>query len=541
MPQAASDATDPSRSDLRHSSTSPATDRADLPRDRLGCGRIAEITGQRTHLVLASLVVVGAVVGLWVGVRSDATTPLAPTATLSVDTHHLGTLFPVGAVGLSIEAHELSTDHLSVYHGRLVRLLQLLGPSVLRIGGDSVDLSWWTADNEAPPSWVTSTVTPTDLDALHRLLKATGWRVLLGLDLGHPEPARAADEAREAQRIIGSALLGVEIGNEPEDYDSYKDHLRPAGYDVDAYLTELEAYRQALNATAPGVKLYGPAVSQDSKWLAALGTHAQVFTGLTEHYYATGACPISSSSTDVPQPTAAELLSPSVRDAEDGTLAVLAQARVVTGRPTRIGETNTASCGGGAAVSPVFASALWALDWSLRAASSGVGGLNFHGGLGLCSADSYSPICASSGKSGGVTAAPEYYGLLAARQLEGGQFVKTVLTAPDPGTDLTTWATIAPGGTVRVVIDNLATAGLAQPVLISTPNYSAGAVSIERLAGPTVEARTDVSLGGASVTRSGRWRPKPVQLARLHKAIRVVVPPASAIIVALQQQRVGGR
>ena len=103
-------------------------------------------------------------------------------------------------MGLSTEASELETDHLSAAHDRLVRLMRLLGPSVLRIGGNSVDLSWWDSDGEPPPPWATSTVTPADLATLRGLLTATGWRVLLGVDLGHFEPVRAADEARYARR-----------------------------------------------------------------------------------------------------------------------------------------------------------------------------------------------------------------------------------------------------------------------------------------------------------------------------------------------------
>jgi hypothetical protein len=151
------------------------------------------IRTRRGRRVLAVFVIVSAAVCTWVWARSAASVPLAPTAVLRVDTSRPGDDFEVGAVGLSTEAEELSSGHLSADHPSLVRLMRLLGPAVLRIGGNSVDLSWWTSSGEPPPPWATNTVTPTDLRVLHGLLTATGWRVLLGVDLGHFEPARAAD------------------------------------------------------------------------------------------------------------------------------------------------------------------------------------------------------------------------------------------------------------------------------------------------------------------------------------------------------------
>ena len=124
--------------------------------------------------------------------------------------------------------------------------MRLLGPSVLRVGGNSVDLSWWTSNGEPPPPWATSTVTPADLSALRGLLTATGWRVLLGVNLGHFEPSRAVDEARYAKRILGKSLLGIEIGNEPDDFGK-KPKLRAPTYSVGEYLQEADAYSQALS------------------------------------------------------------------------------------------------------------------------------------------------------------------------------------------------------------------------------------------------------------------------------------------------------
>ncbi len=291
------------------------------------------------RVVLVVLVAVLAVASAWALSRSAATMPMMQTAVLRINTSRPGNKFALGAVGLSTETSELETDRLSATHDRLVRLMRLLGPSVLRIGGNSVDLSWWTSTGEPSPQWAISTITPTDLQGLHRLLIATGWQVLLGVDLGHFEPARAADEARWARKILGASLLGVEIGNAPNDYSGKEDNLRSPNYDVDAYLPEAEAYRQAVSAAAPGVAVYGPSAG-GTEWLAQIGAAARMFSEITQHFYPSKTCPSTSSATVV----AAELLSPEVRQREDEILQMLALASSVAGRPMRIGETNSDSC-----------------------------------------------------------------------------------------------------------------------------------------------------------------------------------------------------
>lgn len=354
--------------------------------------RITEIKMPGVRRAVALLILPLVAIGAWAWTRSYATQNLAPTAVLHVNTNRPGNAFEPGAVGLATETKEFGSGRLSATDIRLVRLMRLLGPSVLRIGGDSVDLSWWTSSSEPAPSWAANVVTPADLFVLHLLLAATGWQVLLGVDLGHFEPTRVADEARYAKLILGNSLLGIEIGNEPNAFAGGKDGLRPPSYDADEYLREAKTYIYAIQKSAPGVATYGPGLTQKTAWLAQVESSASVFTGITQHFYASSTC---LGSPPVVPPTIRGLLSPAERQLENGVLALLVHAGSVAGRPTRIGETNTASCLGSQA-SPLFASALWALDWSLRAVSSGVQGMNFPGGLGLCVPRGENPICASN-------------------------------------------------------------------------------------------------------------------------------------------------
>ncbi len=488
----------------------------------------------RVHHVSAVFLVVGAVAGTWVWARTSATKKAPPTAapaTLSVEAGRPGATFARGAVGLSLEAHELDSGRIASSHSRLVRLMRLLGPSVLRIGGGSVDLAWWTSSGEAAPGWAMSTITPADLANLHGLLKATGWRVLLGVNLGHFEPSRAADEARYARRILGSELAGIEIGNEPNDYAHTPPGLRPATYNLAEYLHEAATYSQVLNAAAPGVALAGPALTKANAWLVEMGTNAHMFNSLTQHYYPIKACgPVARPSGL--KPTAAELLSPAVRLEEDQLLGVLAGAGARVGRSTRIGETNSVACPGNTDASPAFAGALWALDWALRAGSSGAEGVNFHGDLGVCRVYTESPICASSFKAaraGELLPTPEYYGLLAARQLEGGRFIPARLSGGSLS-NMTTWATVSPSGTIKIALDNFSSTGRIQPVSVSASGY---VVFEQTLSASSIEASTHITLGGASVTASDEWRPSRSHALGARRSARVLVSPASAVILTL--------
>jgi hypothetical protein len=411
----------------------------------------------------------------------------------------------------------------------LVRLMRLLGPAVLRIGGNSTDSSWWTSRGETPPAWATSTVTSSDLVALHRFLKVTGWRVQLAVDLGHFEPGRIANEAHMARRILGRGLLALEVGNEPDDFGRAAG-LRGPTYNVQEYLKEAEAYRQAMVNAAPGVPVYGPALSQ-TQWLIQMGSAAGMFSEITQHYYPMSTCP----SANKPPPTVAELLSNEVRQQEDKTLAQATAVTATAGRNLRIDETNAVNCNGSPLVSPTFASALWSLDWSLRAASAGVRGIDFNGNLGVCGFKAPSPICSPSNEAAkhkNLAARPEYYGLLAASRLEGGRFISSNLISPEPLPNLTTWATVSPDGILAIAIDNMSTVGAPQQVSIPTRGYEA---IEEPLTAPSAEARYGVLFGRSYVTGHGSWKSDAIHVS--HKeTINISVGAASAMVITLRPQ-----
>jgi hypothetical protein len=482
------------------------------------------------RVALAMLPIIAAAC-LWAAMRSGASAGQASSVVLRFDTSQPGPQFGSGAVGLSTEARELSSGQLNATHLRLVRLMRQLGPSVLRLGGESVDRSWWTSHGEPAPRWAKSTITPGDLSELHALLRATGWKTLLGVDLGHFEPGRAADEVRNARRILGTTLLGVEIGNEPDAYGDAKERLHPPSYTSTEYLREAESYSRALRSAAPGIAVFGPAVTQGPAWLTQIGARASIFSELTQHFYPINQCPSAPPSN--PSATVSTLLSPELRQREDGEIKILSSAGSVLGRPVRIDETNSVACGAGDYATPGFAGALWALDWVLRVASAGVDGPNFYDTFGTCHPYPENPICAANDNTtaGVVTAQAAYYGLLAARQLEEGRFVSTNLVVSGQQPNITTYATLASDGTLRVAIDNMAVGGSPEKISVPLAGYYA---TEEPLIGKFIDAQNDVTLGGASVTSRGLWRPRPVSLGA-SDPLRMSVPAASAVILVFRR------
>jgi hypothetical protein len=460
---------------------------------------------------------------------------------LTLQLSHFGPRFAPGDIGLSIESDELATQDLDPSHKSLVALMRHLGPAVLRVGGNSLDYSWWTATTDTqPPKWATNIVTPADLYRLRALLTATGWRVILGIDLGHFDPTRAASEARIAQHILGYRLMGFEVGNDPNDFGEPLLNLRPPSYSVSNYLNELGAYIAAIRASTPVIRLYGPDVGTlpSPEWQSAAAGQSTPFAGITQHYYPTkysvtkGLCKATS------VPTGIELLSAPIREQESEVSQNLAAIGRISHREVRISETNdTASCDtdGGPATSPVFASALWSLDWVLRASSAGVSGLNFHGYLGRCGADTFSPICAPESGPGArsqVAARPEYYGLLAAKQLEGGNFIPVHVSNSPFSSYMTAYATIHPHHTIILALDDLSTEDSAS-LRISVPGYSIAAS--ELLTAPSISATSDVSLGSASVDVAGDLKPTATSVSKTQRLFRLQLTPASAAIVTFRR------
>jgi hypothetical protein len=94
---------------------------------------------------------------------SPAHAATAP-AVITISPTTTGTSLTQASAGLSFEASDLALPGFA--GGDLVSYLDTISPSsVLRIGGNTVDETFWTSTGAAAPSWAIATITPADLTA----------------------------------------------------------------------------------------------------------------------------------------------------------------------------------------------------------------------------------------------------------------------------------------------------------------------------------------------------------------------------------------
>ncbi len=423
----------------------------------------------------------------------------AATASVSVSpAAAIGPVVPEDFLGLSFEASDLHSIAGFASSGDLVSLLRSLGPGVMRFGGISSDETTAWLQEGLAPAWAQATITPQDLTALAALARASGWRVILTVNLGHGEAAVAAQEALAAEAQLGASLAGIAIGNEPDRYVA--DALRPAGWAQAAYLAEAAVFRTAIAAAVPGVQIVGPDASTGRlvlAWVSGLAASPDRPALLTDHYYPLSKCGGSAV-------TLSDLISPVTRRNESSTLARLAAIEQASALSLRVDETNNISCRGTPGVSDAFASSLWAVDYIARAMASGVAGLNFHDLIS--EPGSYSPLAAADASelaSGALHANPEWYALLLARHLIGDRPVAAKLASGSR--DLTAAAFASPSGSVHIVLVNFAGSS-PHPLVVHlrlSRRFAAG--PILRLQAPSLRALAHVSLGGSGVSSAGSW------------------------------------
>ena len=482
--------------------------------------------------------------------------PLARAAPASIAVRVVGSgqggaVIPQSFLGLSVETPALRSPSIAAPAPALWRLMRQLGPGVLRLSGVSVDRTQWLGSSERPAPWRIASIAPPDLRNLAALLSETGWRLLLGLNLGHPASSALVEEARAAKAILGGSLAGFEIGNEPDLYTRPPSMpfrallgsgaLRPRGWGLGEYESEISSLRGALSAAGVPVALFGPDTARPD-WLESFAEQQSPgLAALAQHYYPLDRC--EGGRVAKHPPSIAALLSARVSRREVQRIAALVRLAHRDGLPLRIDEANSVSCAGQQHTSDTFAAALWAVDFSLIAAQRGAIGVNFHGGLGSCALGGtiaspwYSPLCTLPG--GQLHARPEYYALLLLRSLEGCAFVRASYHTQR---NVDVYALRAPDGSLRVVIDDKETAGgsagaMPPPAPVWVALHAARsytAASVVRLSAPSAAARAGVSYGDATVAADGGFTaPTGGALAGGPGSFVVQVKPASVAVVTL--------
>jgi hypothetical protein len=276
-----------------------------------------------------------------------------------VTTDALGSI-PTRFMGLSYEKLTLSYAYFHASNHDLIALFRRLGEGVLRIGGGSVDEVLFTSGDKGTHLQVT----PLNITVLVAFLQATGWLCLYGVNFATSTPALAAEEVGYVVAALGSNLLGIEIGNEPDEY-SVAGHFFVGNWTFQDFLARWDLFRTAIVETAPNVPVTGPAAGGGNNiatWTLPFGqVRASEITLLTQHYYRGSGGSATS--------TAALLISPDPQ--LTGDLTLLHAGAQQLGIPYRISECNSFYNGGAAGVSNSYASSLWIIDFLFVAAGTG--------------------------------------------------------------------------------------------------------------------------------------------------------------------------
>lgn len=473
---------------------------------------------RRRLLQAAALLPLAAACGgrAW-GARASAT-----QASFALGMSRPGRRVDPNLASLSYETLELSdpTFFAADNHG-LVQLFREMNPhGVLRIGGNTSDDTVWGGYKGSMPTYVPRrhgkllqphVLKPEGLQALAGFVRATGWKLVFGVNLRIGSPAMAVDLAQTVQRLVGDQLLAIQIGNEANNYE-------PDYATFDAAWTP---YAKALRAA--GLPIAGPDIGANTDWVIEYAQrHAKENKFLSRHYYREAA-----ENGSIPDLLAGD-------PGFFGEVEQIMQVADQYGLSFRISEGNSYYNGGRDGTSNVFASALWGADFMLALAQRGVAGMHFHGGtlhsvessLGRVAkaptggdivaqrdarASRYSAIAGS--RALGFQPRPLFHGIALAQRFAGARMLPGRLDAGDA--NLAAYAA-QQGDAVLVALINKDAQRDAAVALSGLPHGAKG--ELMRLRAPALDSRRGVSFaadGHAAADASG--------------ACRIAVPKASAV------------
>ncbi len=434
---------------------------------------------------------------------------------------------PLDFMGLSYESGQLAyPDFFSPQNTALIDLFRRLSPTgVLRLGGNLSEFTVWSETEPATPPEPgglvgpdpghrvprTYTITPRSILNLHGFLSATGWRCIYGLNLAGGSLQLALAEGSFVARTLGSQLMCVQFGNEPDLFKHHDQGNKP--WTFDEYLARWRRFRFAYQQKLPQVAVAGPDTAFNQNWVKQFTQEVpKQISMVTSHYYPLG--PPSD-----PRMTISLLLHPGARF--DSSCREAIETAKAAGLPFRMTEVNSCYNAGKPGVSDTFASALWAGDFCLEMASLGCVGVNFHGGAN----GYYSPIVGS--RLTGFTARPEFYGLMLAQRFSGRTLHPTTLETH--GANVTAYAAGNEGdGLVAIFNKDVSNA----EVTLKPASGVFKRAVVERLDAPAIDSKTGVTFEGSEVKSDGEFHPHPGEEMVGHgDKLRVHVAAYSAALI----------
>lgn len=464
--------------------------------------------------------------------------------------HALVTLAPAAPLAVPRSFLGISTEYwgLPEFERRMAvfeQTLSLLRPAggaplVLRVGGDSADHSFWMPTVRPVPSWAFG-VTPAWIQRTSTLVRDLNLRLIIDLNLLTDTPRAAAQFARAAEtQLPHGSISGFEVGNEPDIYDrgfwlatvAHSKVVPPAGVTPRSYAEDFQAYARALRRVAPGVPLLGPALAlpaHHTSWISRLlASRPARVAIISVHRYPYSGCALPRTAAYA---TIARVLSEKatagVARSVEPAVALASRA----GRPVRLTELNSVTCGGRPGVSDAFATALWAPDALFSLLRAGVSGVNIHVRARAVNA-------AFAIDRDGLDARPLLYGLIMfTRSLGPGARLVPLNLHAGAALHLKAWGVSVRGGALHVLLIDKGQRAVA--VSLRLPGI--GAATVQRLLAPSAAARSGVTLAGQHLDSGGDWEGRAVArtvTARSFGGYSVVVPRYSAALITF---RLGAR
>jgi hypothetical protein len=442
-------------------------------------------------------------------------------ATVSVNLSRPGKLIPKDFEGISIQFDPSPENYFrgpqsspgyvlggaSAPNRVMFQLIKNLGAGTLRTNSGLPSEPCWNASAAPYPDACPWPVTQDMVDGYARASAATGWGIIVEINLAQNNAAWAlqfADAfARSVRAVPGSRLSGYEIGNEPDLYHSEilfgRTPVRPGGYSWQDLAKDWQPYIKAFKTDpeTSSVPLIGPVYDQGGWTTPYLGSFidavgAKNLGFVTVHHYPTNDC--SGATAKV-----SDLLSDSLEQ------SYLTEARTWV-RTTRqrgldlvLGETNSTACEGQKGLSDVFASAAWGLDWLFANANVGMRSLYFH-----LNNSYYSPVFVTTYRSPddgelqySDSVAPLYYAMYTfSKYAEGGQLLESSIAT---SANAKAYAVLGSAGqaTVFVINKDQTSSG----TVVISPSRRMGHARLLMLGAPSLNSR-NISIGGATFDNS---------------------------------------
>lgn len=309
------------------------------------------------------------------------------------------------------------------------------------------------------------TVSSSYLAIMAQFYKDTGTTMFVGINMSSDDPTSTAAEAvKTVATLPAAALIGLELGNEPDLYPS--GGYRSNSYGYSQYLADETAYANAVLPQTGGVKFAAPVWTGGSSSFVDnldnfITARQSDLSMVNIHYY-------SGTGLDTVQPSDYLLTDAAITHSQNyPTHSSIANAVTVAQNAgiqhIRVGEMNSITNGGLYGISDTFSSALWAMDIGMGYANAGFTGVNYF--LNPSVIDAYNALDFDYTTSGSTRTytlryvAPEYYGMLMlATMLQNNAGIIsspiTVVTTNGDTPTIKAWATKDGSGTIRVLLLN---------------------------------------------------------------------------------------